>query len=378
MNIKPFRIAAAPETLRDLQARLDLTRWNDAVAAGWSYGTDRSLLQLLIRHWRTAYDWREREDGLNKLPHFRAEVGGFGVHYLHHRGRGPQPFPLLLMNGWPSSFVEYQHLAPRLADPGAFGGDSSDSFDVIIPALPGYGFSDRPSKPQQITSESLFFRLMTEELGYSRFGIAGTDIGASVAVELGYRHPEAIAGIHVTTLDAPFGPGSAPLSAAELDYQEQRSRWKTEEGAYSALQRTRPQTLAFGLADSPVGLASWIVEKFYSWSDCRGELLSVFPLDMLIDNLMIYWLTGTIGSSVRYYFENEQREPVFKPGDRVKPPAAVLTLPKELAQPPREWAERLLNVERYTALDRGGHFPGWEVPELYAADLQAFFRPFRG
>jgi len=377
MNIKPFLISAAPDALRDLRARLELTRWNDSVAEGWSWGTDRSMLQLLVAHWRASYDWPQREDRLNALPHFRADVGGFGVHFLHYKGRGPRPAPLLLINGWPSSFVEYQNLAPRLADPGAFGGDPEDAFDVVIPALPGYGFSDRPAKPQQVTAQSLFHRLMTEGLGYSRFGVAGTDIGAGVAAELGHCHPEAIAGIHVTTVDVPLGPRSAPLSPAEIDYQEMRNRWRAEEGAYSALQRTKPQTLAFGLADSPVGLASWIVEKFHGWSDCRGELLGLFPLDMLIDNIMIYWLTGTIGSSVRYYYEQQHRTPAFRPGDRVKPPAAVLTLPKELAQPPREWAERLLNVVRYTALSRGGHFPGWEVPELYAADLQAFFRPLR-
>jgi len=377
MKVTPFLITTPPKALRDLHARLELTRWNDAVAKGWSYGTDRSMLQLLLAHWRTSYDWVQREERLNQLPHFRAEIDGFGVHFLHYKGRGPEPAPLLLINGWPSSFVEYEHLAPRLADPGAFGGDPRDSFDVVIPALPGYGFSDRPTRPQQVTSQSLFFRLMREALGYRRFGVAGTDIGAGVAVELGHHHPDAVVGIHVTTVDAPLGPDSAPLSLAEIEYQEQRNRWRAQEGAYSALQRTKPQTLAFALADSPVGLASWIIEKFYSWSDCDGELLSLFPLDMLIDNIMIYWLTGTIGSSVRYYYEHQHRPPALKPGDRVSPPAALLTLPKELAQPPREWAERLLNVERYTALTKGGHFPGWEVPDLYAADLRAFFCAFR-
>lgn len=377
MKIGPFLITTPPAALDDLRSRLELTRWNDSVADDWSYGTDRSTLQLLVAHWLSSYDWAEREEQLNQLPHFRADIDGFGLHFLHFRGRGPDPRPLLLINGWPSSFVEYQHLAPRLSDPGAFGGDPRDSFDVVIPALPGYGFSDRPTKPQQVTSESLFFRLMREVLGYRRFAVAGTDIGAGVAVELGHYHPKSVAGIHVTTVDAPLGPDSAPLSSAEIEYQEQRERWREQEGAYSALQRTKPQTLAFALADSPVGLASWIVEKFYSWSDCKGELLSLFPLDMLIDNIMIYWLTGTIGSSVRYYYEHQHRAPALKPGERVKPPAALLTLPKELARPPREWAERVLNVERYTALAKGGHFPAWEVPELYAADLQAFFRDFR-
>ena len=378
MDIDRFEIAASEEALRDLELRLSNTRWNDAVADGWSYGTDRSFLQSLVKHWRTGYDWARRQAALNGLPHFRARVDGFGVHFLHYKAVGAQGRALLLMNGWPSSFTEYRKLAPRLSDPAAFGGDPGDAFDVVVPALPGYGFSDRPTRPQQVDVEDLFFRLMTDTLGHSRFAVAGTDIGAGVAVRLGHKYPDSVAGIHVTTvMDPPLGPGSPPLTPAELDYQEQRQQWRDREGAYSAQQRTRPQTLAFGLADSPAGLASWIVEKFYNWSDCHGDVLSVFSLDELIDNLMVYWLTETIGSSVRYYYESQRRPPLFQPGDRVTPAAAILTLPKELGQPPREWAERLLNVQRYTALDRGGHFPGWEVPDLYAADLQAFFRSCR-
>ena len=378
MDIAAFQIATTPGALNDLKARLNATRWNDAVLDGWSYGTDRSFLHSLVEHWRGAYDWPAREAMLNKLPHFRAAIDGFGIHFLHYKGRGPRPMPLLLMNGWPSSFFEYQRLAPLLSDPGAFGGDPRDSFDVIIPALPGYGFSDRPVRPLQVDAGDLFFRLMTEGLGHSRFGVAGTDIGAGVAVRLGHKYPESILGIHVTTVaDPPTDDRSPPFSPAERDYRSERERWRAQEGAYGAQQRTRPQTLAFGLADSPVGLASWIVEKFHGWSDCQGDVLSVFPMDDLIDNLMIYWLTGTIGSSVRYYYESERGTPAFRAGDRVLPPAALLTLPRELARPPREWAERLLNVVRYNSLSSGGHFPGWEVPDLYAADLQAFFRALR-
>ena len=378
MTPRQFQIATPPGLLADLELRLDLTRWNDAVADGWSYGTDRTFLKALIDHWRTAYSWPHRVAALNELPQFRTEIDGFGIHFLHYRGKGPSPIPLLLMNGWPSSFIEYRKLAPVLSDPAAFGGNAAHAFDVIIPALPGYGFSDRPVRPLQVSIDDLFFRLMTESLGYPRFGVAGTDIGSGTAVRLGHKYPEAVTGIHVTTIPDPqVDSDSRDLSPAERDYLDQRKRWVDEEGAYSAQQRTRPQTLAFGLADSPVGLASWIIEKFYNWSDCGGDLASLFPLDDLIDNLMIYWMTGTIGSSVRHYYEYRLRGSELRRGDRVTPPAAVLTLPKELARPPREWAGRLLNVVRYSSLSRGGHFPGWEVPDLYAADLQAFFASLR-
>lgn len=379
MNIKPFTIESAPGALADLKTRLKLTRWNDTVTDGWSYGTDRAFLRSLWDHWSSAYDWREREALLNELPHFRADIDGFRVHFLHHRSPRPQAVPLLLMNGWPSSFIEYQRLAPLLANPVSDGREPVRAFDVVIPAIPGFGFSDRPVRPQQVDAADLFFRLMTEVLGHSRFAVAGTDIGAGLAMELAQKYPDQIIGIHVTTVaDPPFDNHSPPLTPAETEYRLERTRWSAEEGAYSALQRTRPQTLAFGLADSPIGLASWIIEKFYSWSDCDGDVLSVFPMDFLIDNVMIYWLTETIGSSVRYYYEKQQRGPVFRSDCRIRPPAAVMTLPRELARPPREWAERLLNVHRYTTGSSGGHFPGWEIPESYAADIRAFFTPLIG
>lgn len=376
MNIKPFTIESAPGALADLKTRLKLTRWNDTVADGWSYGTDRAFLRSLWDHWSNAYDWRKREALLNELPHFRADIDGFRVHFLHYRSPRPQTVPLLLMNGWPSSFIEYQRLAPLLANPASDGSEPVRAFDVVIPAIPGFGFSDRPVRPHQVDAADLFFRLMTEALGHSRFAVAGTDIGAGLAIELAQKYPDKIIGIHVTTVaDPPLDNHSPPLTPAETEYRLERTRWSTEEGAYSALQRTRPQTLAFGLADSPIGLASWIIEKFYSWSDCEGDVLSAFPMDFLIDNVMIYWLTETIGSSVRYYYEKQQRGLVFRSDRRITPPAAVMTLPCELARPPREWAERLLNVHRYTTGSSGGHFPGWEIPESYAADIRAFFTP---
>jgi microsomal epoxide hydrolase len=376
VHIEKFRIDVDDATLTDLRVRLKRTRWNDAVTDDWEYGMQRSLLQDLVAYWSGNYDWKLRQAELNQLPHFRATIDGFSIHFLHFKGRGPSPQPLLLMNGWPSSFVEYRKLAPMLADPARFGGDSADAFDVIIPALPGFGFSDRPKHPRDaLRGVELFFRLMTEGLGYSRFVAAGTDIGAGVATRLGLTHPEAVTAIHVTSItNPPMDVHSPPLTPAEQAYQESYNRWNEEEGAYSAIQSTRPQTLAFGLADSPTGLASWIVEKFRFWSDCNGDVLSMFSMDMLIDNLMVYWVSATIGSSVRYYYEATHYRPPFKVGDFVKVPTAVLMLPKDLLNAPREWAERFYHVKRYTAAEHGGHFPAWETPDFYANDLRKFFR----
>lgn len=379
VSIEPFRIPSDTATWNDLLARLARTRWSDAVTDDWRYGTRRQALRELVDHWQHAYDWPARAVELNALPHHRTVIDGFGVHFLHFRGRGPAqgpaPRPLLLMNGWPSSFVEYARLAPRLADPARFGGDAADAFDVVLPALPGFGFSDRPTRPDQVRAPELFARLMTEVLGYRRFLAAGTDIGAGVATRMALAYPDRVTGIHVASVvDPPLGADAPPLTSAEREYRERGERWDQEEGAYQALQSTRPQTLAFGLADSPVGLASWVIEKFYAWSDCGGELFATFPPDVLIDNLMVYWISETIGSSMRAYYEARHFRPALRATDRVRVPTAVAMFPKDLALAPREWAERFYDVRRYTAFSRGGHFPGWEVPDDYAADLRSFAR----
>ncbi len=371
----PFVIGFAESLRADLRQRLDRTRWSDAVTDDWRYGTARPFLQSLARHWSTDYDLDAAERRLNALPQFRAVVDGFGVHYAHLRGNGPHPRPLLLMNGWPSSFVEYRRLAPMLADPAAFGGSADDAFDVVMPALPGFGFSDRATRPDQLWPEDLFHRLMTGHLGHARYLASGTDIGAGVATQLALRHSEAVLGIHVSAVADPvLAPDSPPLGEAERAYKAAAARWEAEEGAYEHVHHTRPQTLAFALADSPVGLASWIVEKFHAWTDHGGDLLEVFPADALIDNLMVYWATGTIGSSMRAYYEHSHFRPERLPGQRVAVPTAVCMWPKDLATAPREWAERLYDVRRYTLQARGGHFPAWEAPEAYARDLRLFAR----
>jgi microsomal epoxide hydrolase len=340
---------------------------------------NESFLKALVHHWRTAYNFGAAEERMNALPHFRTTIGGFGVHYIHLKGRGPRPKPLLLMNGWPSSFVEYTKLAPRLADPAAFGGFADDAFDVVIPALPGFGFSDRPTRPHQVFAEDLFHALMTEHLGYQRYIAAGTDIGTGVATRLALKYPNSNLGIHISAVvDPPLTATSPRLTDAEKAYKVRCAQWEKEEGAYEHLHHTRPQTVAFALADTPVGLASWIVEKFYFWSDHGDDLLQTFPPDMLIDNLMIYWASETIGSSMRYYYEHSHFRPPLRASDHVSVPTAICMWPKDLVIAPREWCERFYNVQRYSMQKHGGHFPGWEAPEAYAHDIRLFARSLDG
>jgi pimeloyl-ACP methyl ester carboxylesterase len=369
----PFSVHFDKALRGNLQRRLAGIRWSDAVTPDWQYGMSKPFLKALVEYWQTAYDFDAAEQRLNLMPQFRTNIAGFGVHYVHLRGRGPRPRPLLLMNGWPSSFVEYQRLAPMLADPAAFGGSADDALDVVMPALPGFGFSDRPDRPHQVNAEDLFNILMTEHLGYPAYLVSGSDIGAGVATRLALRFPGAVQGIHIASVvNPPLTAASPPLTDAEKAYQARSTQWDAEEGAYEHLHYTRPQTLAFALADSPVGLAGWIVEKFYFWSDHGDDLLSTFPPDMLIDNLMIYWATETIGSSMRLYYDHRHFRAPFETSDHVGVPTAICMWPKDLVFAPREWAERFYNVRRYSTQGRGGHFPAWEAPDAYADDLRLF------
>jgi microsomal epoxide hydrolase len=344
----PFEIPWDPGGLADLKRRLETTRLSDTIVSDWSYGMERSCLEQLLGYWRHQYDWAERRDALNRLPHFRASIDGYGLHFLHYRGRNSGAMPLLLMNGWPSSFVEFRRLAVLLSQ-------GEPSFEVVIPTQPGFGFSDRMTRPYQLEPADLYPKLMTA-LGHKRFIVSGTDIGSGVATRIALHYPDRVIAAHVAAVATrPRSQGDSPASAAELDYEERVAIWARDEGGYQAIQNSKPQTLAFALADSPAGLASWIVEKFRCWSDCEGDVFSVFPPEVLIDNLMIYWTTNTIGSSVRYYYE-----------------ATHLRPKKDIAFAPRELAARLYNVRRYTVFPKGGHFPAWEQPILYAEDLRDF------
>jgi microsomal epoxide hydrolase len=364
----PWRRPFDPSFAAEVRERIGRARWSDEVAGDWSYGTSQRPLRALVSHWADGYDWDAAAQRLNALPHWRAVVDGVVIHYLHFKGTSPASQPLLLMNGWPSSFVEYGKLAPMLAD-----GGTGPAFDVVIPALPGFGYSGRPTRPNEAQTVALFHRLMSEGLGYRRYIAAGTDLGAGIATRLALAYPHAVRGIHIAAVvDPPLDDSSPPLSAEEIDYQRRVKQWNADEGAYLHLQATRPQTVAYALNDSPVGLASWILEKFRCWSDAGPDLFDVFPKDMLVDNLNVYWATQTIGSSMRYYYEASHFRAPLRIGDRVSVPTAVCMWPRDLVVAPRAWAERFYDVRQYSVQPHGGHFPAWEQPARYAADLRAF------
>lgn len=381
MPTEPFHIDVFQSVLDDLRDRLARTRWLDGVeGAGWDYGTDQIYLRELLDHWQHGFDWRAQETMLNGFQQFRADLDGFGLHFIHERGVGPRPLPLLLSHGWPDSFWRFYKLIPMLTDPARFGADPEDAFDMVVPSIPGYGFSDRPRERGFTSARTadLFARLMTEVLGYGRFGAHGGDIGRGITEALARQRGDALVGIHLT--DVWFGrllsSPPADLSAAERAYLEAGQRWQLQEGAYALEQGTRPQTLAAGLNDSPAGLAAWLVEKFRAWSDCGGDVERRFSKDELLTNLTIYWTTQTVFSSFLPYYENGRATGRASAG-RIGVPTGVALFPHDLVPAPREYAERIYNLQRWTEMPRGGHFAALEEPELLAEDLRAFFRPYR-
>jgi pimeloyl-ACP methyl ester carboxylesterase len=383
MSVERFTIQIPDAVLRDLHHRLDTTRWPDGLdGTGWEQGTSLSYLRSLAEYWRHNYDWRREETALNRLPQYRIALDGFNIHFVHVRGKGPAPLPLIITHGWPGSFVEMVKLIPLLTDPAAHGGEAEDAFDVIVPSLPGYGFSDRPRErgmePRKIAA--LWARLM-RELGYERFAAQGGDWGAAISMALGLDHADRLIGIHLNYIAGRFLFGGSlnqpPQDETARTYYEQLRASYDAEGGYSHIQGTKPQTLSYGLNDSPVGLAAWIVEKFRTWSDCDGDVESVFTRDELLTNVMIYWVTETISSSTRLYYETRQRPLSLSQTNRIKVPVGMALFPKELPIPPRELAERGLNIARWTTMPTGGHFAAMEQPELLAEDLRAFFRELR-
>jgi pimeloyl-ACP methyl ester carboxylesterase len=383
MDVQPFTINIPQSTLADLQQRLGLTRWPDEIAgSGWSHGADLNYMQEIVRHWQTRFDWRYQEKAINRFRQFRAEIQGLSIHFIHERADGPGPIPLLITHGWPGSFVEMLKIIPRLTDPVSYGGSAEDSFDVIVPSMPGYGFSDRATQEgmNAFRIAELWAQLMAG-LGYKRFAAQGGDWGASVATCLGLLNSENVIGLHLNYIPGSFKPYLDPkshgLSATETAFLKEQESWLQTEGGYAHVQATKPQTVAFGLNDSPVGLAAWIIEKFRGWSDCGGAVERRFTKDELLTNVMIYWVTQTIHSSMRLYYEGRRQPLHFKEGQSVQVPCAVARFPKEEPFPPREWIERGYNVQRWTEFTSGGHFAAMEEPELLVEDIRAFFRPFR-
>ena len=368
-----FTIAISEKAINDLNLRLSQTRWPDEIKdSDWQYGANLSYVKELCAYWEDEYDWRKQEANLNLLHHFRTEIDGLGIHFLYEKGKGEKSIPLLLIHGWPDSFLRFQKIIPLLtqADSDGF------SFDLVIPSIPGFGFSDRPDL-QGMNAEKIadiFSKLMID-LGYSEFAIQGGDWGSSISEKLAQFHKSQILGVHLTDIPYThlFDIPSEELTKEEEEYLEAGKKWQMENGAYAMIQATKPQTLSYGLNDSPAGLAAWIIEKFQQWSDNNGNPEEQFTKDELLTNISLYWFTQTGGSAARIYYENLHTSSESSK-EKLETPTAVAIFPKDLITSPRAFGERIFNIKSWNIMPRGGHFAAMEEPDLLADDIRNFFK----
>jgi epoxide hydrolase len=372
----PYRIDVSPEVIGDLRRRLSQTRWPDAIpGTRWEYGADIAYIKELCDYWATDYDWPAVQESLNAYPQFIASVDSVDIHFWHVRGDGPAPFPLCLMHGWPGSIYEFYELIGPLTDPGAHGGDPADAFDVVIPSLPGFGFSGKPAeRGWGITRIAASMdKLMHDQLGYARYGVQGGDWGGILSARMAAAHADHVAAAHLN-----FVIGQPPESPTDADKRalEERNAFQAAETGYSNVQGTKPMSLTVAQSDSPAGLAAWVIEKFHTWSDCNGDIESAFTKDQLITNLMFYWAPNSIASAARIYYE-ARRDPEAFRFPRPETPVGVAVFPGEPWRVPRSWAEARFNIQRWTQVPRGGHFAAMEQPALLLDDIRELFRAYR-
>jgi pimeloyl-ACP methyl ester carboxylesterase len=381
--IVPFTIHVPDAVLADLKERLVRARPPEELdGSGWTYGTNLAYLKELVAYWRTKFDWRVQERRLNQFEQFKTNIDGLGIHFIHRRSKEANAFPLILIHGWPGSFAEFAKVIDRLTDPVRHGGRAEDAFDVVIPSLPGYGFSDKPLQfgYGRDRTAAIFAQLMAR-LGYRRYGAQGGDLGAGISSKMALDDASHVAGLHLNlcTNGVPPDPSnpSAGVPAEELAKMRDREAfWTDEETAYSHMHGTKPQTIGYSLNDSPLGLAAWIVEKFRVWCDCDGNPEKAFTKDELLTNITIYWVTQTATSAARFYYDNRHgTAPQIT--QRVEVPTACAAFPKEIRFIPRRWLESRYNMTRFSIMPRGGHFAAMEQPELLVDDLRAFFRDLR-
>ena len=379
---QPFTLAVPDEAITDLRERLARTRFPDqAPGPAWAYGTEVDYLRDLIGYWHDAFDWRTQEARLNAFPQYKVRLHDIDLHFLRVEGKGPAPCPLLLSHGWPGSVFEFLDIIPRLTDPARFGDDPADAFTVIAPSLPGYGLSFAPGQ-KRFSVEAIaacFADLMADVLGYQRYAAQGGDWGSFITSRLACDHADRLLGIHLNLMPLRRDPAMvANPTPEEKKYLHELTVFLKEETGYQWIQGTRPQTLAFALTDSPAGLAAWIVEKFRRWSDCGGDVETVFTKDALLANIGFYWFTGAIGSSFWPYYAR-MHGPWPIPDGGIAVPTGFAEFPREILSPPRSLAARTYSdIRRWTVMPRGGHFAAVEQPEALAAELRAFFRPLRG
>ncbi|MCU1345382.1 MAG: Epoxide hydrolase [Acidimicrobiia bacterium] len=375
--IHPFQVAVPQADIDDLRERLGRARWPDQIPdTGWDYGTNREYLKGLCHYWQHTYDWRTTEATINQWPQFLTTIDGQQVHFIHARSAEPTATPLLITHGWPGSVLEFMKIIGPLTDPVSHGGSADDAFHVVCPSIPGYAWSGPTTEPGwDISRVARAFDTLMRRLGYARYGAQGGDWGAILTEWLGHLVPEHLIGIHLNLVMA-MPPSSEDRGTWTED---ERSRLDgaildPNQRGYVGIQGTRPQTLAYALADSPTGLAGWIVDKFRAWSDCGGDVETSFSKDEMLGNISAYWFTNTIGSSVRLYRESREAATLTRPRGRLSPPTACALFPAEMFRPVRRWADARYNVQQWSELPHGGHFAALEQPELFVTDLRSFFR----
>jgi pimeloyl-ACP methyl ester carboxylesterase len=381
--LQRFKIDVPDSVLTDLADRLARTRFPDQLEdAGWDYGSELSYVKELVAYWRSKYDWRTHERALNQFEHWKTKVRDLDLHFIHQRSKEPSAMPLLITHGWPGSVYEFHKILGPLTDPVAHGGRKEDAFHVVCPSMPGYGWSEAPKKPGfDIRQVAETGAALMGKLGYTRYGAQGGDWGAIATAWLGHVDPKHCAGIHMNMIIA--GPPAGVANPMEGVSAEEQA-WLAEGGAflkaetgYQQIQGTKPQTLGYGLNDSPAGLAAWIVEKFRSWSDCGGNVETRFTKDELLTNVMIYWTTQSITSSTRLYCETMRSGRFAATAGRIEVPTAGAIFAKEIYKAPRKWVEATFNLKHWSVFPKGGHFAALEEPKLLVDDVREFFRELR-
>jgi len=384
---EPFTIAIPEETLTDLRERLAKTRWpHDFANSNWEYGTNLAYLKELVDYWLHSYDWRKHEREMNTFSHYKTTIEDVPIHFIHEPGKGPKPIPIILSHGWPWTFWDLHKVIRPLSDPAAFGGDPQDAFDVVVPSLPGYGFSTPLTKPgvNFWRTADLWVTLMQDVLGYKKFAAQGGDWGAILSAQLGHKYADRLIGCHIHLM-VPLGffsggmPDASEYGPDEQGWYERNQGFLAGEAGYMQLQSTKPQTIAHALNDSPAGLCSWILEKRRTWSDCGGDVEKRFTKDELLTTMTLYWVTQSYGTSARYYYEAAHNpwQPAHNRTPVVEAPTGIAVFLKEVILLPRRWAERYYNLKRWTIMPSGGHFASMEEPQRLVEDIRAFFRPLR-
>lgn len=379
----PFTVHVPDAVIADLKDRLARTRYPDQLpGAEWNYGTEATYLKALCDYWADGFDWRAAEARFNAFPQFMTEIEGEQLHFYHIRSPEPDAMPLIITHGYPGSVAEFLDVIGPLTDPASHGGNPRDAFHLVLPSIPGYGFSG-PTRNRGFTMHSaarINVALM-EQLGYDRYGVQGGDWGAGISTIMAGIAPDRVIALHLNLISgAPPDPADPHkgLSEQEIADLAWKADYDANESGYRLIQATKPQSLAYGLTDSPTGLAAWIVEKFRTWSDCGGDVETVFTKDQLLENIMLYWVTGTINSAMRLYYESlgpGRMAPM--PGGRLMTPTGHARFPSEIRPTPRLWAEQMHNIVHWTLQPRGGHFAAFEQPELFMGDIRLFFGGFR-